>query len=130
MSKLIRVLRIEGPDGQGPYSFRFQSLAFGKARNHADTMMKSHGHWPIGREDPHPSPSADRGIDRYPEHDEVCAFASLAQLVAWFTPADLKHLMASGFKLRAYFLPAEAATIGNCQTLIDRTTAITYPNGA
>lgn len=77
------VWRIENTLGIGPY------------HGGGEVDLSSHNNV-----ETHPTPRADAGIERWPEEDERCAFASMEDLKRWFTTAEIKALADAGYHIK------------------------------
>ena len=64
-----------------------------------------------------PHPIYDFGIDRYPNADEKCAFASKKQLNAWFTKKELTRMAENGYFVKKMEVN-EITAIGQKQILV------------
>ena len=62
-----------------------------------------------------PTPINDKGIKRYPDYEERCAYKSIEQLTTWITPEELKILINNGFII--LLITASECTVGDYQIL-------------
>jgi hypothetical protein len=107
MARRIRVYRVELDDGSGPYEDGYAPL---------EPMYNEH------RGESWPTPIADGiGWDEFTS-DHVCAFASTADLAAWF--GKWRPVLASlGFRCSVYLVPASAVLAGRRQVMFLRDVA-------
>ncbi len=102
----MRVYRVEGPNGYGPYTFPGFLCGI--------------------PEDPskHPVPRDD-GIDEDKIVEfHIFGFASLESLQAWFSDEDRQYLSEKGFVVKVYDCPDRRVIQGNRQLVFDRDYAI------
>jgi hypothetical protein len=66
----------------------------------------------------HPSPYFDKGLERRPAVNELCAFKNLQQALNWFTVSDLRKLKKEHFELKA--INARIVAEGEFQCLVIR----------
>lgn len=102
------VYRVEGPNGNGPYTTNDFSLRFKLCDAHTDLR--------------HPGPGADDELRRI-EYDEYCGFNSVEALMEWFSPKWRKALEEEGFIVKVYeYADARVGSFG--QTLFVKHDAV------
>lgn len=95
------VYRIENDAGEGCYCNGAES--YNKLRHHE-------------RDKYHKPPKEDIGIERVIEHNELCGFLNLDQVMAWFTNSELTRMRKNGYHLKRIKV-REITAIGEKQVL-------------
>lgn len=86
------IYRIENKKGKGCYRGLVHSME--KAiEKYVDTKW-----FDVRRE--HPTPSCDKGIERWPFKREICGFVSVRQALKWFSSDQIRRLRRLGFDLK------------------------------
>jgi len=100
-SLIMKVLRVQNENGNGPYIDSPQELQ--TQLNHVAASSKL------------PVPDEDCGIDRMPKQNEHCGFSNQEQLEYWFDDDELELLESYGYYIVE--LDAEITAVGECQVL-------------
>ena len=102
-----KIWRVENDNGQGCYTSQDDN----GVHYFYGSPLEEHA-----KENGHPPPLFDRGIERNPLPKEYCGFKSKSQAHRWFNKAELLWLNEQGFELKKLKVKRISA-IGNHQVL-------------
>ena len=118
----MRVYRVQGQDGNGPYNTT--------CVDHTnDQMVDVHSRFLNAHNSDyhnHPSAMVDSGLANVRWSlgmDDLFGFDSMTKLYAWFG-GWVKPLLAMGFEIKVYEVPENAVTVSKFQAVFDRSKAI------
>ena len=98
MNKIYRIEHKD--DGFGPYHNASNGLFTAKTR---PGIFDIYNGRLVHQGKKHPSLIEDEGIQRMPEEDEVCGFASKRDIINWFTPFEIRGLIKLGYRIKIYY---------------------------
>lgn len=110
----MRVYRVEGPDGKGPYN--------GKCHSYEAEVLRS---WFFMRanEAHTPSPYADPLLDGCPiTSSDLFGFAKMTDLFRWFG-GFVSPFLKTGYSIAIYDVPDHSVKIGAAQVIFNATKA-------
>lgn len=85
---MTTVYRVQNSESRGPYQDAFDNTEL-------KDMEFAHNSDRTG----HPCPHYDPDINRPPKSEELCGFATIKQLLNWFSKAELFMMKDFGFKI-------------------------------
>jgi hypothetical protein len=100
----VGLYRVQNADGSGPYN----SLPTEYYKGNSLTYHGNEG------DDIHPMPRHD-GLDEYISYTEKFAFASLKQLMSWFSTTEISWLTKHGFSVYRVWVDTDRVKYGNHQ---------------